>query len=333
VRIALTHNLRRAAQPIEAEAEFDSPETIASIAQIVESLGHHVTPLDVGTTIDNSEGLNRLVAALRWIRPDLVLNLAEGERGPFREAFYPALFDLLGLAYTGSSPSALALCLDKALATRVVGAAGVTVPRGTLVQRLSQVPPFARPVIVKPNYEGASKGITGASVVTSPGRLAPLVGELLDRYDRGVIVEDYVAGVDVSVGFVAGLGLLPPIAYRYEATGRFPVYDYRLKHEDRRSVTVEVPARLPDLVARRLHDAAGRAFTALGVAGYGRADFRVTPRGGVVFLEMNPLPSFDPDEIDLYGAAAAMGRTPADMFGAIISDAARPLDSPVRHAR
>ena len=304
MRIALTYNLKRDAR--EASAEFDSPETIAAIIAIVESLGHHVTPLDVTGSIP------RVVAGLRWIRPELVLNLAEGERGPFREAFYPALFEQLGYAHTGSSASSLALCIDKALAKRVVAAAGVAVPRGELVR--DAVPRVPLPAIAKPNCEGSSKGITAASVVTTREALVARVGELLERYPTGVLVEELIEGLDVSVGWVDGLGILPAIAYRHDRA----IYDYALKHETRELVRIEIPARVDRQVARRLHDAATRAFAALGIAGYGRADFRVTPDGEVVFLEMNALPSLAPSEVDLYGAAAQLGASPWELFGYII---------------
>ena len=295
MRIALTYNLRRDAS--EACAEFDSIESIEAIADIVRGLGHHVTPLDVTGSIP------RLVAGLRWIRPELVLNLAEGERGPFREAFYPALFEQLGYAYTGSSPSTLALCLDKALAKRVVAAAGVSVPeRGV-----------APPWIVKPNFEGSSKGIAG--IVTEPDELGPRVAELLARYPDGVLVEQLVPGEDVAVGWVAGIGLLPPIAYRHGAV----IYDYALKQADAARVVVEVPARLSPSVTAKLTDAATRAFAVLGVRGLGRADFRVTPDGEVVFLEMNPLPALGPDDKELYAASALLGKTPGELFAAILA--------------
>lgn len=303
MRIALTYNLRRDAS--EACAEFDSIESIEAIADIVRGLGHHVTPLDVTGSIP------RLVAELRWIRPELVLNLAEGERGPFREAFYPALFEQLGYAYTGSSPSTLALCLDKALAKRVVAAAGVSVPAGELVRERRVPLGLAPPWIVKPNFEGSSKGIAGIVTEDLEGR----IGELLARYPDGVLVEELVPGEDVAVGWVAGLGVLPPIAYRHGGV----IYDYALKQVDAGRVVVEVPAQLSPDVTARLRDAATRAFTVLGVRGLGRADFRVTPDGDVVFLEMNPLPALGPDDKELFAASALLGKTPGELFAAILA--------------
>jgi D-alanine-D-alanine ligase len=310
MRIALTHNLRR--DMTEASAEFDTPETIAAITGYVAALGHVVIPIDVTGSIP------RLVARLDRARPDLVLNLAEGERGVFREAFYPALFEQLGYPHTGSPASVLALCLDKALAKRVVAAARVRVPAGELVRDPRAVPAVPLPAIVKPNFEGSSKGITSASVVTTRAELEARIAELCARYPDGVLVETYVLGDDVAMAWVEGLGVLPPIAYRYATAGPFAVYDFALKTTARASVEIEIPGRFEPEIVRRLEVAAERTFAALGVRGYGRADYRVTPDGEVVFLEMNPLPSLCPDDKDLYGACAVRGTTPSGLFARIL---------------
>jgi D-alanine-D-alanine ligase len=311
VRVALTYNEKRGSE--EAFAEFDRRDAIAAVARIVEGLGHAVTPIEVSGSIPG------IVARLRRVAPDVVLNFAEGTRGTFREAFFPALFEQLGLPHTGSSASALAVCLDKALAKRVVATAGVSVPRGVLVRARDDLDDaeLDGALIVKPNFEGSSKGITAASIVRDRTRLPAVVAAALARYPSGVIVEELVDGIDVAVGWVAELGLLPPIWYRYDGA----IYDYALKHETPERVHVEVPAPLGDEVARRLRASARRAFDALGIAGYGRADFRVTPDGDVVFLEMNPLPSLVPcvGHDELYIAAARLGRSPEELLAAILA--------------
>jgi D-alanine-D-alanine ligase-like ATP-grasp enzyme len=86
-------------------------------------------------------------------------------------------------------------------------------------------------------------------------------------------------------------------------------------------VDVEIPARLPPAARANLARAAGATFEALGVTGYGRADFRVTPDGEAVFLEMNPLPSLTlaTGHDELYAAAARLGKSPRDLLGHILS--------------
>ncbi len=271
MRLALTYNLMRSAS--EAHAEYDSAESIGKLAGELAALGHDVTPVDVAGSIA------ALVASLTRAAPELVLNLAEGERGAFREAFYPALFEQLGLAHTGSSASTLALCLDKALAKRVVAAAGVRVPLGD-----EDGPPW----IVKPRFEGSSKGITQASVVTAREDLP----RALARCRYAALVEQYVPGLDVAAAWIEGLGVVTPIAYAYEPTGAHAIYCRDLKRAPERVRPYALDS--PAVVA-----AAERAFEALGVEGYGRADFRLTADGEVYFLEMNPLPDLHDDDLYL----------------------------------
>lgn len=290
MRIALTYNLKRSAD--EAYADLDSAATVRAIAGLIAASGHRVTRVEVSGPIE------RVVARLRALAPDLVFNIAEGLRGPFREALWPALFEELGLAYTGSPPSVLAMCLDKALACRVVAAAGV------------RVPGLGWPAIVKPRFEGSSIGISQRSVVRDEAEAAAA----LARASYPSIVERFVDGADVAVGWVAGLGLLPAIHYVYEASGPHRIMDRAVKD---RGAAVEIrPFDHPSAPGGpRLREAAERAFAALGVVGFGRADFRVTPEGEPVFLEMNPLPSLDPAEGDLY---AACGIAAHELIAAII---------------
>ena len=291
MNVALTYN------PPRAGYECDTPETIVRLSAALRGLGHDVRAIEVARPLDE------LVVTLRRLAPELVFNLAEGDRGRFREAFYPALYEHLGLRHTGSSASVLAVCLDKALAKRIVAAAGVAVPAGVVVR--GHIPDVAFPAIVKPNFEGSSLGITQASVVTTREALERVVAETLARYPDGVLVEDYVAGDDVAVGWVAGLGLLAPVRYLHGGV----VFDEAHKRAHRIEVVDD----------QRILDAAARAFSALGVTGYGRADFRVTPGGEVVFLEMNPLPSLAFEHNELYAAAARLGKTPDQLVAAIVA--------------
>jgi D-alanine-D-alanine ligase len=196
MRIALTHNLRLSES--EEEAEFDSRETVEALASGLERLGHRVERVEV------SGPASRTVARLEAFGPDLVFNTAEGRRGRFREAFFPALFDELGMPYTGSDAYVLALTLDKQLTKLVLGQHGIPTPRWQYVEeaRFLQTHALRYPVIVKPNFEGSSKGITQESVVEDPLALHPAVAAALARYPAGVLVEEYVGGRDVTVPYL-----------------------------------------------------------------------------------------------------------------------------------
>ena len=159
MRIALTHNLRLTDS--EEEAEFDSRETIAALTGAMERLGHRVERVEV------SGPASRTAARLEAFAPDLIFNTAEGRRGRFREAFYPALFDELGFPYTGSDAWVLAVTLDKSLTKLMLTEHGVISPRGQFLEEIGQLKldGWRWPVIVKPNFEGSSKGITLVSPI------------------------------------------------------------------------------------------------------------------------------------------------------------------------
>ena len=85
MRIAFTHNLQLDHDD-ENQAEFDRVETVEAITTALRSLGHDVTPIDVGRGT-----VSAITAQLEQLQPDLVFNTAEGSHGRFREAFWPAL--------------------------------------------------------------------------------------------------------------------------------------------------------------------------------------------------------------------------------------------------
>ncbi|HEY6462337.1 MAG TPA: ATP-grasp domain-containing protein, partial [Polyangiaceae bacterium] len=304
MRIALTYNLR--VTDSEEEAEFDPPETIAGVERALARAGHRVEPVDV------TGPASLLVTRLEAFAPDIVFNLAEGHRGKSRRAFYPALFEELGIPSTGSDAYTLTVTLDKALTKKQLAGWGVPSPRGRFVTRemlksggLDELP---FPVLVKPNFEGSSKGIGQDSVVEDPFALGRVLDELLAKYPDGALVERYVPGVDVRVVLVEGLPRLAPVETIVDPgyPRRFEIFDYKLANLDTRFVERRAPARLPPNVGDRLRDLADRTLAAFALRDVAALNFRVAPDGEVWFLSTTAIPSFDAQGA-LFAATAAGG--------------------------
>ena len=277
MRIALTYNLKLSGSA--EEAEFDSPETIDALAAALSRAGHEVERIEV------SGPPSRVVARLEALAPDLIFNTAEGHKGKTREAFYPALFDELGIPYTGSDAYALCVTLDKLLTKRILSSYGVPTPRARLVTRATiesgALDDMIFPAIVKPNFEGSSKGISESSVVEDAYELSSRVDRQLDRYEAGLLVERYVPGTDVSCSFVDGIepdGVLEPIEYVIDPqfAGAYNVYDYNLKNIKPEHVTLR-PAEFPRAVIERIQALTRRIVRALDLKDHARCEFRVTP--------------------------------------------------------
>jgi len=342
MKVAFTHNLRLTdVRHSEKEAEFDSVETVSAIAAAIEAAGHEVEKVEV------SGPASTLLERLEAIDPDLIFNTAEGQQGKLREALYPALFEELGIPYTGSDAYANALTLDKWLTKLMVAKAGVDTPRACLVNPRNFEMVVERgvglsfPVIVKPNHEGSGKGIyvgangangangsgSSSSVVREPRDLPAVLKSSLRAYPDGVLVEEYVDGIDIMVGYIEGVGhdngLLAPVELLVETSADRPfnVWDYRLKNLEPGKVQLRCPASIPRDIAARLRQIAGDVIRVVGLRDVARIDFRIAPDGRIYFLEANGIPSLSPASA-LFVATSQLGMGYNNTIAAILNAAA-----------
>jgi D-alanine-D-alanine ligase len=300
--------------PDDWQEEFDSPVTVRAIAAALEEAGHTIVELGDGPP---------LVRRLLDDPPDLVFNIAEGSgTGRDREARVPAVCEMLGIPYTGSDPLTLAVALDKDAARRLVASHGIVVPAGQLAADDSE-PGMPFPVIVKPAWEGSSKGIRSRCLVETPAELPGLLAELRRDYRQPLVVEEFVAGRELTVGVLgpAGrarvLGVMEVVPN--EANDRF-VYSLEVKRDYLQRVTYRCPAELTAAEAHAVESAALLAHAALGCRDVARLDFRL--RGGVpYFIEANPLPGLNPESSDLVILAGLLGIAHGDLVRSILAEA------------
>jgi D-alanine-D-alanine ligase len=332
MRIGITYDLKgdgpvHADLPDDFQEEFDSPATVDAVASVLRGLGHAVDKLG-----DGRELLARLLAD----PPDFVFNLAEGQGvGRSREARVPAVLEMLGIPCSGSDPLTLAATLDKDCAKRLVGTTALqTVPRGCVIppgeDPADKVPCLRFPLIVKPAWEGSSKGIRGACVVDHADDLPAAVEGLRRDYAQPVLAEEYIQGRELTVG-VIGNGR-PEVIGTMEVLPRQPVerfiYSLEVKRDYLRQVRYEVPPRLAPALLARVEAAALEAYRALGCRDVARIDYRLG-EGGLYFLEANPLPGLHPESSDLVILARRAGWGYERLIGGILRAAldrqARPV--------
>lgn len=114
MKIAVTYNRRT--DESEDQGEMYRPEEVERLTGAIESLDHSVT------AVEASGPSTELVDKLLDVQPDLIFNVAEGKphQGVAREAHYPAIFDMMGIPYTGGRASILYVGLDKRLTEKTV---------------------------------------------------------------------------------------------------------------------------------------------------------------------------------------------------------------------
>lgn len=303
--------------PDDFQEEFDSPHTIDAIAAVLRGLGHEVQLLG-----DGRELLERLLRE----PPDFAFNFAEGHGiGRCREARVPAVLEMLGIPYTGSDPLTLSITLDKDCAKRLVQSAGVAVPRARVVEPddpLDAMPSLPYTAIVKPAWEGSSKGIRGKCVVDTVEETIEAVAALRRDHPQPILVEEYIPGEELTVGLVGNerpriIGILRVVPLR--PNERF-VYSLEVKRDYLRQVRYEcVPAERMPAVA----EAAQKVYRVLGCRDVARIDFRLHPDGTPYFLEVNPLPGLHPESSDLVILARLAGWSYEQLIESILHAALR----------
>jgi D-alanine-D-alanine ligase len=315
--------------PDDEYAEWDAPETIDAVAR---ALARH------GDVI-RLEARDDFPARLRAERPDIVFNIAEGLRGPNREAHVPAICEFYGVPYSGSDPFTLALCLDKARTKEILRANDVPTADWALVRSaadLARVPARAWefPLFAKPVHEGSSKGITERNLATSPQALEAIVTELLERYDQPVLVERFLPGAEFTCG-VLGNGararVLPIVGMNFDSlpAGALPIYGFEAKWLwDRPENPLEIfscPARVSAALRAEIENVVLRAYGVLGCRDWSRVDVRLDAAGRANVVEVNPLPGILPDPADNSchpKAARAAGLDYDALIGACLEAAA-----------
>lgn len=329
MRIGITYDLKTDGLPTDDlpddfQEEFDSPATVEAIASVLRGLGHTVEKLG-----DGRELLEKLLAD----PPEFVFNFAEGQGvSRSREARVPAVLEMLGIPHTGSDPFTLALTLDKDAAKKLVAPDGIAVPWSavypsehcrdvaSLGNRLDEAGSEVRlPLIVKPAWEGSSKGIRKKCLVEDRKQLAEVVDAVYRDYRQPLLVEEYIEGDELTVGVVGNeppqiVGVMRVLPN--QPTKHF-VYSLEVKRDYERQVRYECPAELGQEQTRAVVEAAVRVYRLLGCRDVARIDFRL--RDGVpYFLEVNPLPGLNPESSDLVIMARLAGWTYENLIESIL---------------
>jgi D-alanine-D-alanine ligase len=237
------------------------------------------------------------LAGLPVVREAEVVFLAlHGGRG--EDGTIQAVLDVVGVPYTGSGSLGSGLAMDKDISKRLFRFAGVKTADWLMapVDAGSAGNCLGWPLVVKPSKQGSTVGLT---VVKSPGGFDAAV-ELAGRYDDEIMVEAFVPGRELTVGVLAD----QPLAVG-EIIPEHEVFDYECKYTPGMSQEI-FPADLPEAVAVECGRLAVLAHRALKLGGYSRVDFRLTPAGELVCLEVNTLPGMTQTSL-LPQSAAAVG--------------------------
>ncbi|MDO8461980.1 MAG: D-alanine--D-alanine ligase [Deltaproteobacteria bacterium] len=268
----------------EREISLRSGRAISSALQ---KQGYKITDIDVGWDVDQQ---------LRQVKPDVAFIALHGRYG--EDGCIQGLLEILKIPYTGSGPTASAVAMDKVLTKKALRLLDIHLPEDWVFHAGRVLHPNNQktfetnclrhlPLIVKPNREGSTIGMT---IVRQKEELTAAL-KLALEHDSTVLVEQYIAGTEVTVGVINGRAL-PPL----EIVPKSGFYDYQSKYTKGMTEYI-VPARISPTLTEELKKTSEAVFHEMDLEGVARLDFIVSKdpqKKGVkdspFFLEVNTIP-------------------------------------------
>ncbi len=299
-RVGIAFNLKKKGVSGDRYEEYDEKRTITALKREIKKLGFEVVLFE--------QNHNFYKKLLKY-KPDFVLNIAEGigsTRG--RESQVPCVLESLGIPYSGSDPLVLGVALDKYFTSLFLKSAGIPVPLMFVVRNkkeadnLEHIFKKKSVFIVKPRWEGSSKGIFLKSVVNDFSNLKKRVLEVVSRYRQPAIVEEFLEKEEVTVGVCGNsrprvLGMMKIVPRQVQQ--KFFLYSLEIKRDWQKKVIYEARETISGNLQKRVEEYALMAFKALELRDIARIDFRVGRDNIPKIIDINPLPGLSPYYSDL----------------------------------
>ena len=264
-----------------------------AVYQALKSLGRDVICIDAS---------DDPIGQIRKAKADIVFIALHGRFG--EDGTIQAMLEQEKIPYTGSGPQASRLAMDKIESRKIFKEAGLPVPKPMALNKglfekdmpLNWDSHHFFPVVVKPNKEGSSIGL---SVVNDADNLALAIDRAF-QYDDDIVIEKFIEGEDITIGILEEKPL--PVVHIKPKHG---IYDFAAKYTKGMSEYI-VPAQFDDIVMRQAQGFALKAHKLLGCRCFSRVDMRLTKDNKTIVLEVNSIPGLTQTSL-LPKAAKAAG--------------------------
>lgn len=297
LHVGILCNVFSEAEGEEAAVHADLTSVGRNIEKALAAKGHRVTFFDMNETPLPFQKISES-------NVDVVFNVCERvNNSSLLEPHAAAMLDCLGIPYTGSNPLTLALCIDKVKVKKLLEHAGLPTPRFDYVFRKDE--PIREdlrfPLMVKLANTDNSIGISNNSVVTSTKALKEQVHMLLEKYNRPVLIEEYIEGDEVDVSIMGNeerVKVLPLSRSIFDdlPPGVWGIYPYQAKWDDSsvyEKIRVERPAKYSQKLTALISEICLDAYNLVDAHDYARIEVRVDKQGNPYILEVNPNPSIN----------------------------------------
>lgn len=226
---------------------------------------------------------------------DLFLNFSDGLTQKNRRIQSALLLELLGVQFSGSDVFTISMVNNKYYTNKILKEEKILAAKSVLIKKIAKdferkINQLKFPLIVKPNSEGSSIGILNSSICDTIGELKMKANLLLKKY-QDVLIEEYISGYEYTC-FIIGnreIVLNEVIQIHYDGIDYFDkfVFGINEKISNKRKLSL---CKKDTQVVTMIKNQSVKIKNILGVSDYCRIDYRLTNKGKLYFLELNPLP-------------------------------------------
>lgn len=197
-----------------------------------------------------------------------------------------SILEKMQMPYTGAGRESSRIAFDKVASKQVFVEHQVPTPASEIVDcsNGARLPEMSPPYVVKPPCEGSSVGVH----IVHDKSEAHAAMEDAAKYGKEVLVEQYIDGLELTVGVLDGVAL--PIVHIAPRSG---FYDMNNKYpwlNDDGATDYYCPAELDEATTLAVQQAALEAHKALGIEIYSRVDVLLDKEGSPYVLEANTIP-------------------------------------------
>eukprot|EP00929_Paragymnodinium_shiwhaense_P059683 TRINITY_DN2987_c1_g1_i1.p1 TRINITY_DN2987_c1_g1~~TRINITY_DN2987_c1_g1_i1.p1 ORF type:complete len:410 (+),score=103.27 TRINITY_DN2987_c1_g1_i1:70-1299(+) len=218
---------------------------------------------------------------------------------------YRSLFDLLDIPFLGNHEYTIWPATDKATTKQLLEGAGVSVPKGELLEkgRIERPQVVKVPLVVKPCNEDNSRGL---SLVKRQEDLDAAM-DYAFSFDERVLVDEYIAGRELRASVIeeedGTLTVLPKLEYFLEdirtsahklATDKNGKLLNNAVHQAKQDGDRQCPAQLSDVLNERIDRMVKDAHRVLRCRHYSLFDIRISHDEQPYILEACFFCSFSP---------------------------------------
>lgn len=279
------------------EAQYITEAEVKGRGEVIAEYLHRLN-VDAQTFPGNSD----LSDSLMKYKPDFAINLVDSIYGQEHlQAAIPALLEMHRIPYTGTAMMGLVITTNKFFNKGLLEQYGLTTPKYQIVKDINDEidPALDFPLITKLNETHGSLEIDETAVCADEKELEKRIEYLMKIYNQPVLVEEYVAGREITAIVLEGMNTKVYAAEKVFNPNKSTKYKIATfaanwdEDDDNADSIVYKKYELPEKVKESIKT----AFDILKMDDYAKFDIRVDEAGRHYIIDCNANPAIGPKEL------------------------------------